>query len=233
MTGLGFVEMSVILCLCGLVVLGVFGFGVAIWLLAVERKSSHGQLEGLLDDDHPQYLTEERAAALFRGGDHLHALVDLNDVQAAAPQEGQILVRSGDIWHAADLPGQGSQARFRQLVTVRRVAPRLFEFWFTPDAPGNQAEIIDLPLAGLQVFRETESGPKYLTRITVEEVERIRRNVFRVSLRQESEFLRFAFDLVNLPLINERNLRSYALENGLLFLGQGGDHTVTVHYQLD
>ncbi len=211
----------------------MFGLGIAIWLLAVERKSSHGQLEGLLEDDHPQYLTGERAAALFRGGDHLHEMADLTDVEAAAAREGQVLARTGDIWRAGDLPKRGTEARYRQLATVRRVAPRLFEFWFTPDTPGNQAEIIDLPLAGLQVFRETESAPKYLTRITVEEVERIRRNVFRVSLRQESEFLRFAFDLVNLPLTNDRNLRSYALENGLFFLGQGGDHTVTVHFQLD
>jgi hypothetical protein len=199
----------------------------------VERKNAHEQLAGLENDDHPQYLTGERAAALLGGGDHLHSLADLTDVQAATPQEGQGLIWSGGGWLSGDLPARGIEAHFRQLATVRRVAPRLFEFWFTPDTPGNQAEIIEVPLSALQVFRETDNSPKYLTRITVESVERVRRNVFRISIRQESDFLRFTFDLVNLLLTNDRNLRSYSKENGLHFLGQGGDHTVTVHFQMD
>ncbi len=236
MAGIGPVESIVLLCLCGLAVLGVSAVGLIAWLLTSERRGiprhDHGELDGLGDDDHPHYLTDQRAVALFGGADHVHSLADLQDVQASAPLQGQVLLRARDFWQAQDLPARGSTSLMRVLVTVRREAPRLYEFWFTPDAPGNQTEIIDLPPAALQVFRETGNGPKYLTRIPVENIERVSRNVFRTSLRQESEFLRFTIDLMNLPLANSRNLRAHALENGLSFLGQGGDHTVTVHYRL-
>jgi hypothetical protein len=236
MTTLGAVESLLLLCICGFILLGLAGLGLIVWFLTSERRnanaSDHGALGGLGNDDHPQYLTAARASSFISGGDHDHSLVDLQDVVADEPREGQVLTHTGGRWQAHDLQVRGGVPHFRQLVTVRRESPRLYEFWFTPDTPGNQAEIIELPVAALQVFRETESRPKFLTRITVESVERIRRNVFRVSLRQESEFLRFAFDLLKLPLSNERNLRSYAQENGLNFLGQGGDQTVTVHFRL-
>ncbi len=112
-----------LLCICGFILLGLAGLGLIVWFLTNERRnanaSDHGALGGLGDDDHPQYLTATRAGSFFSGGDHDHSLVDLQDVVADAPREGQVLAHIGGRWQAQDLQSRGVQPHSRQLVTVR------------------------------------------------------------------------------------------------------------------
>lgn len=61
--------------------------------------SDHGSMTGLLDDDHPQYLTDSRHNAL----DHSTAmgsvvLDDISDVAISTPQNGDFLRYNGSSW---------------------------------------------------------------------------------------------------------------------------------------
>lgn len=53
--------------------------------------SEHGNLLGLGDDDHPQYLTEARGDARYSPLGHIHALDELGDVDALGPVDGEVL----------------------------------------------------------------------------------------------------------------------------------------------
>ena len=231
MTGFGVGEIVVLACVCGVVLIGLVIFAILAWLLMVGQKN-HGELADLDADDHPHYLTVGRGDPRYASHGHSHTISELSDVETAAVRDGEVLGQSRGVWEPGQTAVSGDPAYARQMVRIIRLEPRLFDCWFTLDAPGNQAEIMDLPLNALQVFRETQTGPKYLSKISVASVEQVRRNQFRIQLRQESEFLRIKFDLVNIPVSGDRTLKSYALEYGLRFVGQSADHTVTVHIQV-
>jgi hypothetical protein len=64
----------------------------------------HGSLTGLVDDDHPQYLTSDRHNVL----DHSVAmgtvvLNDISNVSASAPSSGQVLQWNGSAWVSAEV----------------------------------------------------------------------------------------------------------------------------------
>jgi hypothetical protein len=231
MPGFGVGEIVVLTCICGVVLVGLVVFAVLAWLLMVGQKN-HSELADLDADDHPQYLTVGRGDPRYARREHNHTLAELSDVGGQAAQDGEVQVQSRGSWEPGPSVVVGDPIYARRLVRITRVAPRLFDCWFTLDAPGNQTEIEDLPLSSLQVFRETQTGPKFLSKISVESVEQVRRNQFRVHLRQESEFLRIKFDLVNIPVSGDRTLKSFALDHGLRFVGQSADHTVTAHIQV-
>ncbi len=232
MTGLGVGEIVVLVCLCGFLGIGILVLIGLSWIMMMGQRN-HGELADLNHDDHPQYLTVERGDPRYALQEHAHGVEALSDVDAANAMVGDVLVRAQNQWVARSLPDTGEASYARNLVTITRAGPRKFDCWFTPDAPGNQAEVIDLPLNALQVFRETQTRPKFLSKIAVEEVTAGRRNQFIVRLRQESEFLRIKFDLINIPMSGERTLKSFALENGLRYVGQSSDHTVTIHVRVE
>jgi hypothetical protein len=69
-----------------------------------ESVSDHGSMTGLGDDDHLQYLTNERHDAQ----DHTAAmtsvvLYDISDVAASAPVSGEFLKWSGSSWNSSDV----------------------------------------------------------------------------------------------------------------------------------
>ena len=231
MTGFGVGEIVVLLCLCGFLAIGIAVLIGLAWIMMMGQRN-HGELADLDRDDHPHYLTVGRGDPRYARQEHPHTIEDLDDVEAANAGAGDVLVRSQSQWEAMPLPASGEGTFARSLVRINRTAPRVLDCWFTPDAPGNQAEITELPLNALQVFRETQTGPKFLSKIGIQEVVSNRRNQFTIQLRQESEFLRIKFDLVNIPVSGDRTLKSFALENGLRYVGQSGDHTVTVHLRI-
>ena len=231
MPGLGVGEILIVACICGVLVVGLIALGLVVWLISVGQKT-HGDLADLNTDDHPHYLTVGRGDPRYAGIQHDHRLSDLSDIDAAAAQEGDVLVRSGEQWAGRSVHVSGETPFARTLVKVRRITPRTLECWFTLDAPGNRAEVIELPVSALQVFRETQTGPKFLAKVSIDEIEHVRRNLFHLRLRQESEFLRIKFDLVNIPVSGDRSIKSFAQEFGLRFVGQAGDSTVTVHFQV-
>ena len=154
MTRLGVGEIVVLVCLCGFLGIGILVLIGLSWVMMISQRN-HGELADLNRDDHPQYLTVERGDPRYASQEHIHGVEALSDVDAANAVVGDVLVRSQNQWVARSLPDTGEASYARNLVIISRAGFREFDCWFTPDAFGNQAEVIGLSLNVLQVFRET------------------------------------------------------------------------------
>lgn len=86
------------------------GDSILVRLAALEAASGtgggvtdHGSLTGLLDDDHPQYLTGVRASGLFSALDHTHTFASLTSKPTTISGYGitdALIVASGDARYA-------------------------------------------------------------------------------------------------------------------------------------
>jgi hypothetical protein len=114
-------------------------------------------------------------------------------------------------------------------VTITRLDNRVFDLWFNIDAPTNMEEVnSDTLEEALLVFRENSTAPTFLTRIPIQSVTQAARNRFVVELQQESELLRFQFNIRRLGLISGGSLADYSLKRSIRFMGQDGSfRTVT------
>lgn len=114
---------------------------------SVTSSSDHGNLSGLVDDDHPQYHTEARADTWF--GTKL--LGDLFDVDAAdGPPDDKILLFDGAVWEGtAELSATnvnvGGQGLFKQkdnrLLELRGINAGSEKIVVGLDDPNNEVTI--------------------------------------------------------------------------------------------
>ena len=74
--------------------------------------TDHGGLTGLIDDDHPQYLTNGRGDVRYSPLGHTHALSSLGDVSISGASAGQVLTFDGSRWTAQPVSGGPAQGDF-------------------------------------------------------------------------------------------------------------------------
>jgi hypothetical protein len=215
----------VTLAICGLTLVNLVLFFAVVWYIVRPRAAPSGRLPGTqAAETQPMAVAPRGEASL-----HTHDLNELLGVDIHAIPEGARLIWREGSWQPVASVSERSRQLAHPIAHIQRREARIYECWFTIDGPGNQAEVLDLPASALQVFRETQTGPKYLAKIEVLGIEKLRRNMFEIQLRQESERLRFSLDLLNIPTRDGRSLIAFARENNLQFLGLRGEATVTLH----
>jgi hypothetical protein len=151
-------------------------------------------------------------------------------VANSAPDNGDLLT-----WNArANRWEPRALAVTLPFVTIDRVQDTngiFYDLWFHLDAPTNGAEIPRLVENDMvQVAMETTQAPSFLRRINVTQVAQITRNLFRATLQQESDLLRFTFDVNSIGVLiggAQQRLLQYIIESGMKFQGFDGGKTIT------
>jgi hypothetical protein len=123
-----------------------------------------------------------------------------------------------------------------QLLPFAMVAPhakeKTYVVWFNLDAPENAVEVDPDTVAGaLLVQRETETGT-FLRKIGPESVNRLSRNVYLVTVSQDTPVARFTFTLEKLGFLGGGTIKDWADKRGYAFVGQGSTRDVVTSYSL-
>ena len=145
-------------------------------------------------------------------------------VAGDAPSQDDSLMFAGGAWRP--------QPVFRKVlpfVTIARLGARQYRFWFNVDAPRNAVEIPELTLDQVVAFRETPTGPAFLTRVPLDRIDQVTRNLFTVILQQEpiNGLLRFRFALQAVRVSTGGSVSDYARAERIVFEGQTSDSDLT------
>jgi hypothetical protein len=144
------------------------------------------------------------------------------------PQTGQVLTWSGSAW--APRPVQAVS-----LVTIQRISTRIFSLWFHLDTAGNRMAVEEGPLAsGIRVLAETDDAP-FLEAIRIDNIIRLNRNHFRVTLNRTAPLMRFQFNMPRIRVSDgtrPMTLLSFAQRTGINFVGQDGRNTITIFFNI-
>ncbi|MGY1776790.1 hypothetical protein ACI8AV_13095 [Geodermatophilus sp. SYSU D00804] len=218
----------------------------------------HGELVGLGDDDHPQYLladgTRPLSGDLSAAG---HRLVDLPPSTAG----GQPLVHGqgagGDLTAAypeprltavQGVPVDAQTPAERDVLLLHSGAWTARRPWVLPlvsiedtrregDEPGYLVWFhLDAPenrveVAGIDggvLVHRETATAPFLSEIGPEGTSRPFRNVFSVGVRQEAPLVRFTFALDQILLTDGRTLLAWAERLGIWFVGQAGEGDTSV-----
>jgi hypothetical protein len=150
-------------------------------------------------------------------------------VSNAQPAPNAVLTWDGTAWTPRPVPP------LLPFVSISYRGANTFELWFHIDAPFNGAEIDSSSLTGanitnIAVFGEINSGPDFLTPISVQSIQQTHRNLFEVRLANTAYLLRFHFNIAMIQVkdgTGSQPMVVYVAATGIKFMGHDGSNTVT------